>query len=289
MGLSTSCGGFVKKFLKWTGIVVAGLVGLVLVGIVLLYVISEMELRHRYEVAAAPALAIPDDAASIEEGRRLANLSGCTHCHSKDLSGAVPMDIPNVVRFVAPNLTELLPKYSDAQLITLLRHGVRPDGTGILFMPAEMTRHLDDADVSRLIAYLRTVPRAPGVTDKTEVRLIGRYIIASGKYVPPARAIANAGPETPSNLAAPAAHGRYLVMSLCTECHGQDLMGNPFAKSPPLLIAKGYPLEDFSRLLHDGRALGGRETKLMGSAARARFVLLTPEETAQIHEFLQSL
>lgn len=279
-----------KKFLKWTGFVVAGFVGLALVGLALLYVLSEMELRHRFDVAAAPAIVIPNDPAAIEAGRRLASLTGCTQCHARDLSGAVPMDIPNVIRFVAPNLTEVLPKYSDAQLITLFRQGVRPDGTGILFMPAEMTRHLNDADVARLIAYLRTVPRKPGITGKTEVRLIGRYIIASGKYVPPARAISNSAPQAaPANLSAGAEHGRYLVKSLCTECHGQDLMGNPFAKSPPLIIAQGYPAEDFSRLMHEGVALGGRETKLMSSASRIRFVLLTREETAQIHEFLQTL
>jgi cytochrome c553 len=279
----------VKRILKWTGIVVAGLVGLLLIGLAALYLFSERELRHRYEVATAPALVIPDDPAALEEGRRLASLTGCTQCHAQDLTGAVPMDIPRVVRFVAPNLTELLPKYSDAQLFTLLRHGVRPDGTGILFMPAEMTRHLNDADVARLIAYLRTVPPKPGITARTEVRLGGRYIIASGKYVPPARAIANARHETAANPGAAAAHGRYLVMSLCTECHGQDLMGNPFAKSPPLIITKGYPLEDFSKLLHEGIALGGRELGLMSKTARARFVALTPEETSQIHEFLQTL
>ncbi len=278
-----------KKFLKWTGIVVAGFTGLLLCALTLVYVFSERELKHPYEVTAAPALVIPDDAVALEEGRRLASLTGCTHCHAQDLTGAVPMDIPNVVRFVAPNLTELLPKYSDAQLVTLLRHGVRPDGTGILFMPAEMTRHLDDADVARLIAYLRTVPPKPGVTLETEVRLGGRYILATGKYVPPARAIASAKPETSTTLDAGAAHGRYLVMSLCTECHGQDLMGNPFAKSPPLIIAKGYPLEEFSKLLHEGIALGGRQTQLMASASRARFVRLTPEETADIHAFLQTL
>lgn len=276
-----------KKFLKWTGFVVAGVAGLTLVGIAVLYVFSEMELRHRFEVAAPTAIAIPSDPAAIEEGRRLASLTGCTQCHAKDLSGAVPMDIPNVVRFVAPNLTELLPTYTDQQLVTLMRHGVRPDGTGILFMPAEMTRHLDDADLARLIAYLRTLPRKPGVTLETEVRLVGRFIIATGKYVPPARAIEADVSE--GHKSAGTTRGRYLVESLCTECHGQDFMGNPFAQSPPLLVAKGYSLEDFSRLMHDGVAPGGRELKLMSSTSRTRFVSLTSEETAQIHQFLQTL
>jgi cytochrome c553 len=279
----------VKRFLKWTGIVVAGLVGLVLVGIAYLYVASEYELHRHYDVAS-PFLSIPTDPAEVAEGRRLAQLTGCTHCHTETLGGAVVMDIESVVRFVAPNLTTLIPNYSDVGLATAMRKGVKPDGTSVLFMPSEMLAHLDDQDVARIIAWIRTVPATAGETRTNEVRPLGRYIIATGKYVPPARVIANAAPDAPSaSLSPAAARGRYLVISTCTECHGQDLMGNAFAKSPPLIVAKGYSLEDFSKLLHEGIALGGRELGLMSKAARARFVALTPEETRQIHEFLQTL
>lgn len=278
-----------KKILKWTGIVAAGLVGLALIGVAYLYVASERELNRHYEVAA-PAIAVPTDPAEIAEGRRLAQLTGCTHCHTETLGGTVVMDIDKVVRFVAPNLTAVLPNYNDGELMNAMRKGVKQDGTSVLFMPSEMLAHLNDQDVARIIAWIRTVPATAGETRTNEVRPVGRYIIATGKYVPPARAIANAAPgHAPANLGPAAARGRYLVMSTCTECHGQDLHGIPFAKSPPLIVAKGYPLEDFSKLLHEGIALGGRELGLMSKAARTRFVALTPEETRQIHEFLQTL
>lgn len=278
-----------KKFLKWTGIVALGLVGLALTGVAYLYFAAEHEL-HRHYAVAAPSLTLPSDPAELAEGRRLAQLTGCTHCHTETLGGSVVMDIDNVVRFVAPNLTTLLPNYTDAQVMNAMRKGVKPDGTSVLFMPSEMLAHLNDQDVARIIAWIRTVPASAGETRTNEVRPLGRYIIATGKYVPPARAIADAAPDkAPANLSPAAARGRYLVMSTCTECHGQDLQGNPFARSPPLIIAKGYSREDFSKLLHEGVALGGRELDLMGKAARTRFVALTAEETSQIHEFLQTL
>jgi len=77
-------------------------------------------------------------------------------------------------------------------------------------------------------------------------------------------------------------------MSACTECHGQDLDGNPAAKAPPLAIAKGYSPEQFSRLLHEGVPLSNRPLELMSPTARARFAVLTAEETAAMYEFLQS-
>ena len=49
---------------------------------------------------------------------------------------------PNLVRLVAPNISTVLPNYSDAQLATVLRKGVKPDGKSVLFMPSEMFRHL---------------------------------------------------------------------------------------------------------------------------------------------------
>ena len=77
-----------------------------------------------------------------------------------------------------------------------------------------------------------------------------------------------------------AAHGHYLVMSACSECHGQDLNGNPDAKAPPLAIAKGYSAEQFSRLMHEGvAARAAQELELMSPTARARFPRLRPRRS----------
>ncbi|HKU89638.1 MAG TPA: c-type cytochrome [Steroidobacteraceae bacterium] len=277
-----------KKVLKWTGFVVAGIAVLVLLTASWVYLASEHELDRRYDVAASRPLVIPSDPAELEEGRRLAHITGCTHCHAENLGGAVPLDIPNVVRFVAPNVTAVLPGYSDAELETLLRKGVRRDGTSVFFMPAAMLRHLDDRDVGRIIAWLRTVPRVEGMTEQTEVRAIGRLIIAKGDFKSAAQYVLDTPPAAATAADETASRGRYLVMAGCTECHGQDLNGEELAKAPPLSVARNYSAEDFSKLMHDGVALGGRETELMSPTARSRFASFTAEETAAIYEFLQS-
>jgi cytochrome c553 len=279
----------VKKFLKWTGLVVAALVVIAGLGIGYLYAASEGKMHQHFTVAAPAPLALPADPAEIAEGQRLAHLTGCTHCHAENLGGAVPLDIPHVVRFVAPNVTAIVPNYSDAQLITLLRKGVKPDGTGVYFMPSEMLRHLSDADLARVIAWVRSMPRTEGITGKTEVRLIGRIIIATGQYKSAAEEIqSGTAAPPPVGLSTAAAHGHYLVMSACSECHGQDLNGNPGAKAPPLAIAKAYTAEQFAKLMREGVPLSGQELELMSPTARARFASFTAEEVAAVYEFLRS-
>ncbi len=149
------------------------------------------------------------------------------HCHGDSLTGTVVDDIPHLVRLVAPNISTVLPKYTDAQLATVLRKGVKPDGKTVLFMPSEMFRHLRDEDLARVIAFVRTQPAVTeGVTEKTQLRPIGRLIIAKGDYKPAASAIESM-PAAVGNFDAndPASRGRYLAMNYCSECHGQDLRG----------------------------------------------------------------
>jgi len=280
----------VKKFLKWTGFVVAAVAGVVLIGIGYVYFASERELSRHHEVAALPALTIPTDAASIAEGRHIATLAGCMHCHGENLTGTVVDDIPHLLRLVAPNISTKVVDYSDAEIATVLRQGVKPDGTSVVFMPSEMFRHLSDQDLSRVIAWLRTVPVNPvGIEEKTEVRLLGRLILAKGDIKVTAANIASLPPAVRAFDAGDAAsHGQYLVMNYCTECHGQNLEGFAVIKAPALVVAKGYSAEQFSRLMSEGVALGERQLGLMKSVSKARFAHLTDDERQAVFAFLQS-
>jgi cytochrome c553 len=281
----------VKKFLKWTGFVVAGIVGIALLALAWVYFASESVLDRQYKVADTTSLVIPADASEIAEGQRIAWLAGCQHCHGEKLNGGVVEDIPNLVRIVAPNISVMLPRYTDAQIATVLRKGVKPDGHTVLFMPSDMFRHLSDADLARVIAYLRTVPAtAEGVLEKTQVRILGRLILAKGDYQPAALAIETLPAAVASfDAADPASRGRHLAMNFCSECHGQDLQGFAPLNTPPLAVAKGYSLEQFARFMHDGVALGERQLKLMSDTARVRFSKFTPDEVAAVHAFVRSL
>ena len=279
-----------KKILQWMGFVVAGLAGIALLGLAYVYFASERELARHFQVANDTALVIPKDVVAIAEGERIARLAGCLHCHGEKLNGGLVEDIPNLVRLVAPNISVRLPEYSDAQLATLLRKGVKADGSSVLFMPSVMYRHLADEDLARLITYLRTVPAtAEGVQEKTQVRIVGRVLIALGEFKTSALAIQ--GLPAAFNTfddKDPVSQGRYLTMNYCSECHGQNLEGFSPINAPPLDVAKGYSAEQFARLMHDGVALGDRLTKLMSPTSQVRFSQFTPDEVADVHAFLRS-
>jgi cytochrome c553 len=277
-----------KKILKWSGFVVAGLVVVVFALSAYVFIASSRELTATHTPRVAE-LAIPADASDIAEGKRLATLAGCLHCHGDTLGGQLVHDFPNLARFVAPNVSGIANRYTDAQLDAAIRHGVKPDGTGMLFMPAEMFHHMRDEDAARIIAYLRTMPAVEGTKDRMEIRPLGRALIAAGEFKTGPRGIADLPPSVSSfDVGDPVGHGRYLVMNLCTECHAQNLEGIPMAKSPPLSVAKSYSLEQFGKLMHDGVGLGERTFDLMTPTSKARFSQLKPDEVAAIHAFLQS-
>ena len=276
-----------KKFLKWTGFVVAGLVGIVSIGALYVYFASENEFGRRFEVATPAMPTIPSDPDAIAEGARLAHMRGCHACHGDQLTGNVPVDIPNVVKFTAPNLAG---KFSDAELVTAIRTGVKRDGTSSWLMPSVMFAHMNDEDLGRIVAYLRSVPASAGLDGATEMRPIGRAIVATGDFVSSAREVATLSEKIIAfDRADPVSHGRYLVMNLCSECHGQDLNGRPVAHNAPnLSVVKGYSVAAFAQFMKDGKALGGRELELMSATARDRFSIMTPEEISAMYAFLQA-
>jgi cytochrome c553 len=271
--------------LKWVGFVVAGFAALACIAIAYVFFASQREIDREYAVAETLGVPVPTEAAEIAEGKRLAHIVGCTDCHEQTLTGAA-LDIPKFARFVAPNVSAIAPTYTDAELATLLRRGVRRDHKGIWFMPTEMLAHLSDADLARIIAWVRTVPSAEGITGKTEIRPLGRFVVAMGEFKSGAAGVKSADIDQES--AQPASRGRYLVMNACTECHGQDLGGDAQAHSPPLTVVKGYPPEAFAKLMHEGTALGGRTLELMSSTAISRFSSFTPDEVSAIYAFLKS-
>ena len=57
------------------------------------------------------------------------------------------------------NLTLLAKDFSDADFDRVIRHGLRPDGTSVAeTMPSDAFQYMTDADVSDVIAYIRSRP-----------------------------------------------------------------------------------------------------------------------------------
>ena len=141
----------------------------------------------------------------------------------------------------------------------IIRSGLRPDGRSLLAMPSETFARLTDEDTGRIIAFLRSLPLAPGPAASISAGPMGRIGLAIGQFKMAARLIAEANPP-PEGAGPEAARGRYLALTVCSECHGSDLRGtsNPDFTSPDLRTVAAYQLEDFTRLLRTGIALGER-------------------------------
>ena len=277
-----------KRVAKWIGFTLAGLAALLVVAAAVLYVASERVVHRKYDVPLV-AVAVPTHAAAVAEGQRLATIRGCNGCHGESMTGDVFFDEPNVARVVAPNLTSIVPTYSDAELARLLRHGVRANGESVFGMPSDMFHGLSDADLGRIIAFLRTLRPVDGMEYDVSLGPMGRLGVVLGEFPPRASLIDHTAPPAPAPLPGDTlGHGAYLARTVCTECHGADLGGNERG-IPPLTIASAYSPGDFVRLMRTGRGLGDRELGLMSSVARGRFRHFTDAEIAALHAYLMTL
>lgn len=116
-------------------------------------------------------------AGDAARGEYLAAIMDCTGCHSGRLpdgridpaahltGGTIGFEMPGLGIFYPPNLTgdaaSGLGGWSDAEIVTAIRQGARPDGRILApIMPWESYGRLTDADAADLVAYLRSLPAA---------------------------------------------------------------------------------------------------------------------------------
>jgi mono/diheme cytochrome c family protein len=229
---------------------------------------------------------VSDAAATIQHGQRLTLVLGCTDCHQSNLQGAPFYDL------YAPNLTRELPKYSDAQLDQLVRHGERPNGKALWSMPASVFQHLSDRDFKALLAYLRTLK--PGGIPTPAVKPLGpdaKARIAQGLLKSEAQMVAETRTQLPFDAGQQYALGRYIAEVTCAECHGPKLKGHPNGrvKIPDLVVAGGYSRTDFERLMTTGIPVGNRKLNpIMSGTAKLRFVHFTPHERDALYGYLKA-
>ena len=268
----------------------AALALLLVVAVGVVYLLTEIRLRRRHPVPA-DSVALPSDSLSIAEGRRLALIRGCAGgCHGDNVEGKVFFDDPLIATLAAPNLTAAVREYSDAELAAIIRHGVRPDGRSVIAMPSDKFRRLADADLGKIIAYLRSEPPVEGQGRHVRVGPMGRVGMLAGMYAPTVDYVKRAEqldaryPDDGSTAA-----GAYLARTACAECHGLDLRGESGgtpAGAPDLRVVSAYSPEEFARLMRTGVAVGGRTLGLMSETARGRFVHFTDGEIDDLYRYL---
>ena len=119
-----------KKFLKWLGFVVLGLIAVLVFALLYVNFAFDREMARQYRVAETLSVPLPTDPNEIAEGKRLAQLTGCIHCHGENLEGGAAIDIhPNLVH----QLLEQVPatgwqlRQESADAITVLLTGQPSD------------------------------------------------------------------------------------------------------------------------------------------------------------------
>lgn len=227
-----------QRVLKWIGIGLGALVGLVLMAAGVLYLIGSARVNRTYEVEAAQ-LTLVTDSATLARGAHLVRTLGCGDCHTENLGGQVLEDAPPF-RVVAANLTSgrggVGARYSVEDFDRAIRHGVRPDGRPLIVMPSAAYHRVSDEDAAALIAYLKSVPPVDNELPPTEIRTVGRLMAAI--FIDPAAEVrtGRAREGRPPQAGPTAEYGAYLASATCAHCHGENLRGNPTPPGPPGML-----------------------------------------------------
>jgi mono/diheme cytochrome c family protein len=248
------------------------LIGLIVLTIGTIYGLSSYRLNRRHEVPPLPKLALSTDPAVLARGGHIAtSLALCTNCHGADLGGSVYLDAGPLGTIVGPNLTRgqggLGPKLTTNDWVRAIRHGVGRDGTSLLVMPSETFEHLTAADLSALVSYLRQLSPVDRILPDSELRLLGRALVAAGKLPVLSAEKTRQVPLKATLATRPSIeYGRYLAtVGSCRGCHRPDLMGGPM-QAPGAPPAPGlsrthlrtWTEADFVRTLRTGRRPNGQ-------------------------------
>ncbi len=259
-----------RKALKWTGIVLAGFIGMILLVALVGYFVSNRRINKRYDIEVEP-IPIPGDMASLEEGRRLTVIRGCgaSDCHAADFSGGVLLDDPWIGYVYPPNLTSgegsATAGYSIEDWVRSVRHGVDPEGKALLIMPSSSFAGLSDEDLGRIIAYIQSRPPVDHVQPESRLGPIGRLLHLTDQAPLPVLSaeVIDHRAEAPKQVtpAVSVDFGKYMI-AVCTDCHRNDLSGGtipgalpgepPAANLTPSGNLGDWTYEDFATTLRTG-------------------------------------
>jgi mono/diheme cytochrome c family protein len=266
-----------KKAMKSVGWALAALVVAGLVAAGAAHLLAQRKFNRSIDVQVAP-VAFVNDAAAVARGRYLFQSRGCGECHGENGAGRLFIDEPNGMRVWSPNISpgpgSVVAKYSEADWVRTIRHGVKPDKRPIFIMPSEDYNRFTDADVAAIVAYARSLPPASGGPARMELPLIVKALYAAD-LVPdaPQRIDHSLPPAQPVAEGPTVEHGAY-VANMCKGCHGERFVGGKIPGSPPdwppaadLTSRATYAAYDsvdkFRAMLRSGKRPSGEAIKVM--------------------------
>jgi mono/diheme cytochrome c family protein len=304
---------------------------LVVLGSAGIYISSEKRLKRVYKIPDE-VVVIPGDAESIQRGRHIFQFRGCEACHSASgsmytsasgqsdaqahlnlpsqdvprMEGNIYLDDPAIGKVVASNLTAgkggVGGGYTDVGWVNAIRHGVRMDGTPLLFMPSTEFYFLSDDDLGAIIAYIESAPPTDHVLPPSRVSITGRIImtLAPGITFIPAELIPHEAPRPVApEVGVTPEYGEYLTYS-CKVCHGLTMSGGripgfPASWPPALNLTWGggsalptWDEEGFITTMRTGKTPGG--VQLRGQYMPwTSYRHMSDDELRAVWVYLQSL
>jgi len=270
-------------------------------------------------LALGGLIARAEDADLVARGAYLATAAGCADCHTDAKNAGHPYAGGRSLTtpfgtFYAPNITPDLNtgigRWSDAQFLTALRHGIRPDGSNYFpVFPYPSFTKITDGDLRAIKAYLFAQPavRQSNRAHDVAFPFSWRFLLNGWKLL-----FFSPGPFRPAPERGEAYNrGAYLVTALahCGECHtprnwfgatepSRFLAGTPqgpdgkavpnITPDPETGVGK-WSVEDIVTLLKDGQTpdfdfVGGAMAEVVKNTAR-----LTDADRGAIAVFLRSV
>ncbi len=294
------------KILKWIGIVLGGLIGVIILAVVVLYALGRAQFSQNTNVGQP--VTIPASAEAVARGEYLLrSVMGCEGCHSGGLMGS-PFFDPDVVPdgppfgiLYAPNLTTGVggvgANLTDAKWELALRHGIGNDGRTLFIMPAHQYTHLSDEDLGALVAFIRTMPPVDNQTKARNFSFMAYVLAGAGQLGPtPYQLIDQQATHAGAMPASTSAeYGEYLsYLSACRDCHGDYLTGaidpGNGELTPNITSAGevgGWTAEQFVTTLNTGTRPDGRQ--LNEFMPWFVYGTMTTDDLTAIYNYLQTL
>ena len=165
----------------------------------------------------------------LERGAYLVNgIAGCGNCHTPrfgpkkgvELAGGPKAPFKSYASNITPDMETGIGSWTDAQIVTAIREGKRPDNSVIgPPMAIEFYKYISDRDSKAIVAYLRSVKSVKNKVPKS----VYRIPLHAGKPV------GRVADISPSNKIA---YGKYQVrIGHCMECHSPLVKGHPDLKN----------------------------------------------------------
>lgn len=290
-----------RRWIRLSLFVLAALATMVVLAAAGVMLRAEYRLSQRLAVPER-GVAVRTDAAARERGRYLFASLGCGGCHGADGGGHVMWE-SGANRLVAPHIApgagSVTAAYRPQDWDRAVRHGLRPDGRGLVAMPSIDYSRLADDDLGALVGHIVHLPAVDHDPGRHRLGTLLKAAIGLGRMPLAPDAIDHGLPPSPPVAATVSLErGRYVAQA-CVGCHGPQLRGGPIPGMPPgtpaaadLLPGAGQVLQRYPdaaalrTMFRSGRRPDGSPIAVMPFASLSQ---LDDTDGAALHLYLTSL